>query len=105
DLRWREACGGPGRTSSLPGIPHSKGVLSAHSPRVHTVQTRRVRTLRMVTKVVTAARAAGNIRGSKRTMTGDLFRRAHPQGWSPRLAYVALRPSWRRSPHGRNQDY
>src|SRR5712691_9778386 len=92
DRRSRDAACCPGSTPSVPVTPPIKGVLSGRSPRVHTVPTRMVRTVRMVTKVVTATRAAGNIRGSKRNMPGDLFRRA-PQGWSPRLSYVAFRPS------------
>src|SRR5712692_4036853 len=60
--------------------------------------------IRVVTDMVTPVGITGNIRGSKRTIPGDLFRGAPPQGWSPRLSYVAFRPSRRRSPHGRNKD-
>src|SRR2546425_1007273 len=60
--------------------------------------------IRVVTDMVTPMRNTGNIRGSKRTIPGDLFRRAHPQGWSLRLYLVALHPSRRRTPYGRNQD-
>src|SRR5439155_25213704 len=49
--------------------------------------------IRVVTNMVTPVQTTGNISGSKRDIPGDHFRRAHPQGWSPRLAYVAFCPS------------
>jgi len=45
----------------------------------------------MVTNVVTGARTAGNIRGSKRTIPRALLRGA-PQGWSRRFCSPRLRP-------------
>src|SRR6266705_6052295 len=60
-------------------------------------RARLVRTVGMVTNVVTASRRAGNIRGSKRTIPGDPFGCAHPQGMAlppTSRGLRALRARW-----------